>query len=75
MIKTQHNRAGEIAQWIKVPAAKSDHLSSTPGTHVVEGKNNSQKLLSDLYMQHFTARVSHLAEGLRDLFFLNPFAK
>lgn len=36
--KTQHNRTREIAQCIKVPAAKSDHLSSTPGIHVVKGE-------------------------------------
>ena len=31
--------AGEMAQWVKVPAAKPDHLSSIPGTNMVEKEN------------------------------------
>lgn len=30
--------ANEMAQWAEVIAAKSDDLSSTPRTHMVEGK-------------------------------------
>jgi hypothetical protein len=29
----------QIAQVVKVLAAKLDHLSSIPGTHIVEGEN------------------------------------
>lgn len=37
-IKRQH-RSWEMAPQIKMPAAKSNDMSSTLGTHVVEGKN------------------------------------
>lgn len=46
-------RAGEIAQWEKVLAAKLDDLNSIPGTHMVEEENlslqNSIKLSFDLH--------------------------
>lgn len=31
--------AGGMAQWVKMFAAKLDHLSWIPRTHVVEGEN------------------------------------
>jgi hypothetical protein len=31
--------AGELVQWVKVPAAKLNNLSSTPGMHMVEEDN------------------------------------
>jgi hypothetical protein len=30
------NRAGKIAQWVKLLAAKLGHLSSNSGTHMME---------------------------------------
>lgn len=32
-------KASDVVQWIKILAAKPDSLSSSPGTHVVEGEN------------------------------------
>lgn len=37
--KKKFMKADEMAQWIKVLAAKLDYLSSISGTHVVGGEN------------------------------------
>lgn len=43
--------SGEMGQLVKVLAAKSEDLSSSSGTHMLEGeKKNSQKLPPDLHM-------------------------
>lgn len=31
--------AGDLAQWVKAPAARPDDLNSVPRTHMVDGKN------------------------------------
>jgi hypothetical protein len=41
-------QTGEMAQQVKVLAAKSDNLSSLPGSQIMKRKN-SQDLSSDLY--------------------------
>jgi hypothetical protein len=38
-------RAGEMAQWGKVLAAKSDDFSSSPETYVVEREKILQKII------------------------------
>lgn len=40
-------RAGKVAQWAKVLAAKSDDLSLTSGKHMVEGESPLLKVASD----------------------------
>lgn len=35
------SRSWEMTQEVKAPTANPDCLSSTPGTHVVEGENDS----------------------------------
>ena len=39
------NRAGEMAQAVKVLATKSDYLSSVPKTHMVKRKNLFMKVV------------------------------
>lgn len=34
--------AGNLAQWAKASAAKSDNLSLIPRTHVLEGENSEE---------------------------------
>lgn len=36
---------GELALWIKVPAAKPNDPSSIPGTHAVERKNQIPQII------------------------------
>lgn len=38
MLKSGKNRAGEMTQWVKAPAAKPDDLNLTPQTDTVEGE-------------------------------------
>lgn len=38
--------AGKMAQYTRALAAKSDDLSSIPGTHVVEGENQIPQICS-----------------------------
>lgn len=40
-------RADKVAQWAKVPTAKSDGLSLTSGKYMVEGENPLLKVVSD----------------------------
>lgn len=35
---SQNNRASQVAQWVKVLAAKPEDLSLIPGTPMVEGR-------------------------------------
>lgn len=39
-----------MVQWKRVIAAKLGHLSSIPGTHMLEEKTDFCKLTSDLHM-------------------------
>lgn len=48
-LKISRLGAGEMAQQVRELAAKSDHLSSIPRTHRVEGNNHLHKLTSDLH--------------------------
>ena len=38
-ISKQNKKPGEMAQWVKALATKSDNLSSIPSTHTVEEEN------------------------------------
>jgi hypothetical protein len=38
-IRSETMRADEMAQWIKVLAAKPDNLSSVLGKHIVDNEN------------------------------------
>lgn len=38
---------GEMAQYIRVSAAKIDIVSSVPGTHIMEGEHQLQQLTSN----------------------------
>lgn len=55
MTRAQHGvidgraRISEMAQQVKVLAAKSDDLSLSLGTYLVEGRTDSCKLSSDLH--------------------------
>jgi hypothetical protein len=50
MASADGDNAGELAQWVRVPAAKEDNPGSVPRTHMVEGETGSHHLSSDLYM-------------------------
>lgn len=39
-----------MAQWVKMPAAKHNDLSSNPWYHMVEGENLLSKLSSDIHI-------------------------
>lgn len=51
-----------MAQQVKELAAKTDHLSSIPGTHMMKEENRFPQLSSDLHM-YITTRVCHLRPG------------
>lgn len=50
MASTDGDKAGEPAQWVRVPVAKEDNPGSVPRTHMVEGETGSHQLSSDLHM-------------------------
>lgn len=49
-----------MAQWIKVLAAKPDHLSLVTGTHMVKGKNQLQKVHTHAHRRLHTLYCSAL---------------
>lgn len=55
--------SSKMAQSVKALSAKPDDLNSVFGIHMVEGKNQSPKLPSDLYMAPWyvhTHRHTHI---------------
>lgn len=50
---------GELAQWVKVPAARPDDLSSVPRTHMVDG----EKVPSDHHMSTMVHICAHTTEN------------
>lgn len=56
-IRNSGSGVGELAHHAKVAVSRSDDLSLTSGTRMIEGTTNSHKLSSDLHT-HTVARVS-----------------
>lgn len=49
ILKNIEDGADNMAQWVKIFAAKPDDLCSIPRTHKLEGTTNSHGLSSDLH--------------------------